>query len=85
MQKRKPAPAPVVASDWLSRKQAAVYLGVSVKALENYSRTGTGPAYHKSPSGLVRYHRTLSLDAWLGTPVSSTTEARSRRARQDAA
>lgn len=78
------APAPVE-SPWLTRSEAATYLRLSVKSLEAYARTGIGgPPYFKSPSGTCRYRRDL-LDAWMGEAVSSSTQARSRRATRSAA
>jgi hypothetical protein len=42
---------------WLTRKEAAAYIGVSVRTLEVWHASGTGPPCHKSKgSGLMRYH-----------------------------
>lgn len=50
---------------WLRRKEAAAYLGVSVRALEVWAKRGIGPAFVKNANtGLVRYHIDV-LDAFI--------------------
>jgi hypothetical protein len=82
MQKRV---TPPTETPWLTRAEAASYLRLSISSLENYARSGLdGPPFFKSPSGRCLYRRDL-LDEFMGAALRSTTEARSRRARQDAA
>ncbi|HEY8008760.1 MAG TPA: helix-turn-helix domain-containing protein [Methylocella sp.] len=48
---------------YLSRRQAAAYLNISVATLARWASRGTGPAYFKL-AGLTRYLRS-DLDAFL--------------------
>jgi len=45
--------APVVVSPFLSTMEAAVYLRLSVRALENYRLNGSGPLYRKHGNKVV--------------------------------
>lgn len=62
---------------WKTRPQAARYVGLTSDRLAHLACTGLGPKFHRTPSGSIRYH-VRDLDAWMGLPVSSTTEADSR-------
>lgn len=57
-------PPPEPASPWLSTEQAARYLGVSVKTMQNWRLDGTGPEYVQRGNKIRRYH-VRKLDAWL--------------------
>jgi len=50
----------------MDRRNAAAYLGLSVKTLAMHATRGTGPKFIKR--GRVWYYKT-DLDAWLGTPA----------------
>lgn len=47
--------APDIESPYLSAVEAAIYLRISERALENYRMTGEGPAYRKH-GGKIVYH-----------------------------
>lgn len=51
-----------VGSPWMSYRQAAAYLGVSVGSLRNWVASGRISAARNG--GVVRFHRE-TLDAWL--------------------
>lgn len=53
-------------SPWLTTKDAATYLSMSYRALEDMRARGDGPKYARVSTRLVRYHR-ADLDAWLQT------------------
>lgn len=58
----------------MDRKNAARYLGLSVKTLAMHASRGTGPRYVKR--GRVFYYRN-DLDSWLlATSAVSTAQAR---------
>src|SRR5262245_10315565 len=48
---------------WLTRTQAAAYLGVAVGLLEHWAGTHAGPAYY-TLGRMVRYTQ-IDLDTWL--------------------
>jgi hypothetical protein len=54
--------APSVESPYLCVKEAAIYLRISERALENFRTIGGGPVYRKH-GGRVVYH-IGDLDAW---------------------
>lgn len=54
--------APVVESPFLSVDEAALYLRLTLRALENFRVNGEGPAYRKH-GGRVVYHL-HDLDRW---------------------
>jgi excisionase family DNA binding protein len=58
----------MVQPEWLAPKQAAVYIGVSPKTLENWRshkrRVTDGPPFSRVSGRLVRYRRS-DLDAWM--------------------
>jgi len=56
---------------YLDTKQAAEYLGVTSRHLENIRWRGGGPAFHKL-GGSVRY-LLEELDAWAGEARTSTS------------
>lgn len=51
-------------NDVLNPKEAAEYLGVSVRLLQEWRARGVGPAFSKFGSRFVRYQR-RDLDDWL--------------------
>ena len=51
-----------IESPYLRPEEAAIYLRVSVRALEHYRQDGGGPAYRKH-GGLIVYHIN-DLDRW---------------------
>lgn len=55
---------PPVATPWLAPDDAASYLRLTVRGLEDMRGKGTGPRYHKVNARVIRYHRD-DLDAWL--------------------
>jgi hypothetical protein len=55
---------PPIATPWLDPEDAAAYLRLTVRGLEDMRGKGTGPRFHKVGSRVVRYHRD-DLDAWL--------------------
>jgi excisionase family DNA binding protein len=59
----------------LGSREAASYLNLSLRTLEDWRRTGTGPAYAKLGARVV--YRLSDLDAWVAARVvASTSEAR---------
>lgn len=54
--------APPVDSPFFSADEAAIYLRISLRALENFRATGEGPAYRKH-GGRIVYH-IHDLDRW---------------------
>ena len=52
------------ASPWMTPDDAAQYLSVSKRGLEDMRSQSSGPRYHKVGARLVRYHRG-DLDCWL--------------------
>jgi excisionase family DNA binding protein len=59
----------------LGSREAATYLNLSLRTLEDWRRTGTGPAFAKLGSRVV--YRVADLDAWVAARlVASTSEAR---------
>ena len=68
-------PSIVVTPDGrMDRKNAAIYLGLSVKTLAMYASSGTGPKFIKR--GRVWY-RIQDLDEWvIGGVANSTAQAR---------
>lgn len=57
---------PPQSSPWLTPKDAATYLRMSLRGLEDMRARGEGPKFSKVNARLVRYHR-ANLDAWLQT------------------
>lgn len=60
-------------------EEAAYLLGRSVATLARWRVMGEGPAFLRPKPRLVRY-RLADLEAFLGAPVRSTTEADARDA-----
>lgn len=56
---------------YLSEKQAANYLNISVKTLQRHRTTGFGPEFAKLV-GRVVYDRTI-LDAWVADNLVNST------------
>ncbi|MFZ5619312.1 MAG: helix-turn-helix domain-containing protein [Pseudomonadota bacterium] len=54
--------APTIESPYINADEAAVYLRISLRALENFRTTADGPAYRKH-GGRVLYH-IHDLDRW---------------------
>lgn len=52
------------ASPWLTPEEAAAYLCLKRRGLEDMRTRGTGPKFHKVNDRVVRYHL-ADLDAWL--------------------
>ena len=61
---------------WLTTKDAAVYVGVTVEALDKAARAGR--IAYEQPSGVggKRYFRREALDAWLGGAATSLPSPR---------
>lgn len=55
---------PPVPTPWFAPEDAAAYLRLTVRGLEDMRAKGTGPKYHKVNYRVVRYH-VNDLDAWL--------------------
>jgi len=55
---------PPVPTPWLAPEDAAAYLRLTVRGLEDMRAKGTGPKYHKVNARVVRYH-VNDLDGWL--------------------
>ncbi|MGC4252648.1 MAG: helix-turn-helix domain-containing protein [Sphingobium sp.] len=51
-------------SPWFTPDDAAAYVRLTVRGLEDMRAKGTGPHYHKVGERVVRYH-VRDLDAWL--------------------
>lgn len=71
--------APQPGATALTPEEAAYVLGRSVATLARWRVTGEGPAFVRPKPRLVRY-RLVDIEAFLGTPVQSTTEADARDA-----
>jgi hypothetical protein len=52
------------ASPWMTSEDAATYLCLTKRGLEDMRAQSSGPRYHKVGARLVRYHR-ADLDCWL--------------------
>lgn len=65
-------------------EEVAYLLGRSVATLARWRVTGEGPAFVRPKPRLVRY-RLEDIEAFLGAPVRSTTEADARDAARYAA
>lgn len=52
-------------NEWMVRKEAAKYLGLSVSALAHMACEGRGPRYYRAGK-LTRYRKT-DLDSWAST------------------
>jgi hypothetical protein len=63
----------------LTPEEAAYVLNRTVATLARWRVTGEGPAFVRPKPRLVRY-RLVDLEAFLGAPVQSTTEADARDA-----
>ena len=50
---------------WLTTEQAAVYLGVSARTLEDWRLRGIGPPYYKKQDGKLVLYRRDELDRWV--------------------
>lgn len=59
---KKPMRPPLVDSPYLWASEAALYLRISLRALENFRASGEGPAYRKH-GGRIVYHRE-DLERW---------------------
>jgi hypothetical protein len=55
---------PPVPTPWFAPEDAAAYLRLTVRGLEDMRAKGTGPKFHKVNYRVVRYH-VNDLDAWL--------------------
>lgn len=53
-----------IATPWLNTKQAAAYLGVCARTLEDMRAERKGPPARRISAKLVRYYRE-DLDRWL--------------------
>ncbi|MFD3427665.1 helix-turn-helix transcriptional regulator [Nocardia fluminea] len=58
---------------WLTRKEAADYMGVHPRTLANWAATGHGPRYSK-PSGKSCMYRLADLDAYLQARIVHTDD-----------
>jgi hypothetical protein len=66
--------APQPGASALTPAEAAYLLNRSVATLARWRVTGEGPAFVRPKPRLVRY-RLADIEAFLGAPVRSTTEA----------
>lgn len=57
-------PTPAVDEPYLTRRESAAYLKVSVKLMEKLASAGTGPRYFRAGGKLARY-RKADLDRWM--------------------
>jgi len=71
--------APQPGASALTPEEAAYLLNRSVATLARWRVTGEGPAFVRPKPRLVRY-RLADIEAFLGAPVQSTTEADARDA-----
>ena len=55
---------PPVPTPWFAPEDAAAYLRLTVRGLEDMRAKGSGPKFHKVNARVVRYH-VSDLDAWL--------------------
>jgi len=55
---------PPIPTPWFAPEDAAAYLRLTPRGLEDMRGKGTGPRYHKAGARVVRYH-VNDLDAWL--------------------
>ena len=53
-------------SPWFTPDDAATYLSLTKRGLEDMRRQSTGPRFHRAGTRVVRYHR-ADLDQWLLT------------------
>ena len=59
----------------INEKEASVYIGHSVRALQNWRVRGGGPKFAKISARSIRYRR-CDLDQWIESKlVRSTSEA----------
>lgn len=65
-------------SQWLSRREAAEFLGISVSTLHEFARTGRGPKWHRPPGTRFARFAVQDLIDWMGAPIRTTAEARKR-------
>lgn len=47
---------PAFGSPWMDERQAAAYLGMKQRGMQNHRRKGTGPKAYM-PGGQIRYYR----------------------------
>jgi hypothetical protein len=55
---------PLAGTPWRNPEDAARYLSLTRRGLEDMRGRGTGPKFHKVNDRVVRYH-VRDLDAWL--------------------
>ena len=55
---------PLAEREWFSPDQAAEYLGLTSRAMEDMRYRKTGPGYSRVNTRTIRYRR-ADLDAWL--------------------
>ncbi|MFE9785209.1 helix-turn-helix transcriptional regulator [Nocardia salmonicida] len=68
-----PVPIGTGSKRWLTRKEAADYMGVHPRTLANWAATGHGPRYSK-PSGNSCMYRLDDLDAYLQARMVHTND-----------
>jgi len=59
---------PGLSQQYLSTEQTALYIGVSVRTLEDWRRQGTGPDFAPLSAKLVRY-RVCDVDEWFAAKL----------------
>lgn len=59
-----PHPSIASASPWMTTREAAAYIRMSYRTLEDLRMSGGGPVYARPGRNMVRYHRD-DLDAWM--------------------
>jgi hypothetical protein len=67
------AGAPMAAFGWLTRKEAADYMGIHPRTLANWAAAGRGPRYSK-PSGNSCMYRLRDLDDYLQAHMVHTDD-----------
>jgi len=58
---------------YMTRSEAARYIGVSEQALEQMATRGTGPKFAKLSTRTVRY-RVCDVDEWIESKLQASTK-----------
>ena len=58
---------------WFAPREAAAYLHVSIRTLESWRASGTGPVFTKRKNGFIRYHIDV-VEAFMTTRASAECE-----------
>jgi len=57
---------------WIKEDEAAVFIGFSVRALQNWRVRGGGPGFSKISARSIRYRRRELID-WMVSKIRSNT------------